>query len=115
MAFLRLDEREVPAFTVVNHSSQQGKAEVTRYPKAGTVNPKVSVGVVDVSRMKVQWIDLKEFGAPEQILVVRLSWTPTGDQLILEIQDRIQTWLQLAAFDVDRGKLTRLIREQSDV
>ena len=49
VAFLQLDERPVPEYTVVDHIPYRPSLEVTDYPKAGDPNPAVKLGVASVS------------------------------------------------------------------
>ena len=46
LAFLQLDERPVPEYTVIDHIPYRPALEVTDYPKAGDPNPRVRLGVV---------------------------------------------------------------------
>ena len=48
LAFLQLDERPVPEFTVVDHIPRRLAVETWDYPKAGDPNPSVRLGVVGV-------------------------------------------------------------------
>ena len=45
LAFLQLDERPVPEYTVVDDFSYRPNVEVTDYPKAGDPNPLVRLGI----------------------------------------------------------------------
>jgi len=121
VAFLRLDETAVHEFTVVDHIEEGNfrvKPEVTKYPKAGDPNPTVQLGVVTVdsvdsvdSKGGVRWIDLGVDPA-EEPLVVRVEWTPDA-RLSFQVQDRIQTWLDLVLADPHTGATQRILRETS--
>ena len=117
-AFLSLDEAPVRAFTVIDHvptgfldKERSVKSEVTNYPKAGDPNPRASLSVAHCGEQKVVRCDLSRF--PEDLLVVRVEWTPDGETLLATIQDRIQTWAELCAIDPDTGEVTTWIREES--
>ncbi len=116
IAFLRLDEKAVFDFTVVDNIEEGNfrvKAETTRYPKVGDPNPVVTLGVVDATApTSVRWIDLSQHVAAEPI-VVRVDWAPSGELLFM-VQDRIQTWLELCAADPSTGKVRTLLRETSN-
>ncbi len=119
LAFLSLDETEVPTFTVIDHVPVKPRenrgvvVEDTRYPKAGDPNPTARVGLArpEGSGGAVTWIDLSAL--PEDLLVVRVGWTPNGGRLLLTIQDRIQTWAKLLAVDPATGALETWITEES--
>ncbi len=118
VAFLRLDESPVRAFTVVDHvpkgaldTERAVIAETTNYPKAGDPNPIVTVGIADPLTRSVQWVDLGGF--PKDLLVMRVDWTPSGDELLVTVQDRIQQWAELRRCDPATGATTRVVREES--
>jgi len=49
VAFLQLDERGVPDYTVVDDVPHQPTFEVTRYPRAGDPNPRVKLGIAGLT------------------------------------------------------------------
>jgi dipeptidyl-peptidase-4 len=93
LAFLRLDETPVPEYTVVDHIPYRPGLEVTDYPKAGDPNPTVKLGVVKVGG-GLDWVDLAKYGATE-LLIVNVDWTPDSQQVVYQVQNREQTWLDL--------------------
>jgi dipeptidyl-peptidase-4 len=108
IAFLQLDERPVPEYTVVDHIPYRPALEVTDYPKAGDPNPTVKVGVANVSSGSLTWVDLTAYS---DFLVVDVDWTPDGKQVVHQVQDREQTWLDLNLADPDSGRVRKLLRE----
>ncbi len=111
IAFLALDEREVPEYTIADTRETHPKLEVWRYPKAGDPNPKARLGVVDLASGASRFFDLSEY--PADLLIVRVGWSPDSREVIAQLQDRVQTWLELVAGDPASGKLRRLYRDQS--
>jgi dipeptidyl-peptidase-4 len=93
LAFLRLDETPVPEYTVVDHIPYRPELEVTDYPKAGDPNPTVRLGVAKVGG-GLDWVDLATYGATE-LLIVNVDWTPDSKQVVYQVQNREQTWLDL--------------------
>ncbi|MCA8960066.1 MAG: S9 family peptidase [Planctomycetes bacterium] len=112
LAFLRLDESGVPSFSIVDHRPTSGRVEVTSYPKAGAKNPSVAVGVAGIDGT-ARWVDLSKYG-DEPIIVARVGWDPTGSRLVLQVQNRIQTWLDLVFVDPETGDATTVLRETSN-
>jgi dipeptidyl-peptidase-4 len=110
VAFLQLDERPVPAYTVVDHIPYRPALEVTDYPKAGDPNPKVRLGISRADGGKPAWTDLQEYGNAE-ILVVNVDWTPDSRHVVHQVQNREQTWLDLRLADAEDGKARRVLRE----
>ena len=112
IAFLELDETPLTPFVVMDHLPVLGKSEVTNYPKAGDSNPLVRVGVTSAAEpAKVQWIDLSAY-QDEEIVVSAVTWSQDGSQLMLQIQNREQTWLDLVATDA-QGKNGRVLFRDS--
>jgi dipeptidyl-peptidase-4 len=110
LAFLQLDENPVPEYTVVDHIPYRPALEVTDYPKAGDPNPLAKIGITRVDGGGASWVDLSEYSATE-FLVVNVGWTPDSQQIVHQIQNREQTWLDLRLADASNGHARRLLRE----
>lgn len=96
IAYLQLDERPVKRFTVVDHIPLMQALEVTPYPKAGQPNPKAKLFTVAVSGGAPHEINTDAYSAAD-FLIVRAGWTPDGQRVLYQIQNRDQTWLDLDA------------------
>jgi dipeptidyl-peptidase-4 len=110
LAFLQLDERPVPEYTIVDDITYRPKVEVTDYPKAGDPNPKVRLGIVEASGGTPSWTQLDAYASID-LLIVDVDWTPDARQVAFQVQDREQTWLDLNLGDVASGRVVRVIRE----
>jgi dipeptidyl-peptidase 4 len=75
IAYLQLDEAPVKEFTVIDHIPNQQDVEIYNYPKAGTPNPKVRLGVVQTSGGATKWIDIAKYNN-EQPIIARVGWKP---------------------------------------
>ena len=114
LAYLRLDESPVKPFMVVDHVPDRSleneravKPEPMNYPKAGDPNPIVSVGVADVATGETVWLQMPTGGGyDDEILVVYVDWDPRGDRVVFQVQNRIQTWLDLCYGDPKTGTVT---------
>jgi len=113
LAYLRLDESEVHDFTVVDHIPPRLDVEVTRYPKAGDPNPVASLWAVPAEGGDRVQFDLSAYEG-EEFLIVDVDWAPDGSAVVFQVQDRIQTWLDLLVGDPATGQVERLFRETSD-
>ncbi len=113
VAYLELDESALIPFTVMDHLPVRGKSEFTNYPKAGDPIPTVKVGVADsVGLEETTWIDLSRYD-DQEILVSRVSWSADGKQILIQVQNRVQTWLDLIAVDADGQNARLLFRDQT--
>lgn len=109
IAFLQLDERPVPEYTVVDHIPYRPRLEVTDYPKAGDPNPLVKLGLVTVADARLRWTDLGGYSTGD-FLIVDVDWAPTGSTVAFQVQNREQTWLDLLLADAG-GRVRRVLRE----
>ena len=112
IGFLKLDESGVEQFTITDHIPVRGEDEHLSYPKAGDPNPKVSVGMAKTdSQDEITWVDLSDYDS--EILVSNVSWRPDSSQLILQVQNRQQTYLDLVAVDSMGTKLNKLFQDKT--
>ncbi|MCG8460642.1 MAG: S9 family peptidase, partial [Holophagales bacterium] len=111
IAFFQIDEAPVDVMTYVDPRPSATKVIHQRYPKAGTVNPRVRAGVVDLESRDITWIDLGTY--PYEYLV-RLVWLPSSDGLIVQTLDRAQENLDLFLADAATGRVRHLFRETDE-
>jgi dipeptidyl-peptidase-4 len=112
LAYLRLDEKTVPEFTVVDHIPYDQGLEVTPYPKSGDPNPVVQLGIVNAAGGATRWVDTYKY-QPSDLLIVRVSWTPDGSKVVYQAQNREQTFLDLNFAGSEDGKSNTVLRETS--
>jgi dipeptidyl-peptidase-4 len=110
LAFLQLDERPVPEYTVIDHIPYRPSLEVTDYPKAGDPNPLAKLGIASVASGAPVWVDVS-VSAADEYLIVDVDWTPDSQRVVYQVQDREQTWLDLNLADVNTGRSRKLLRE----
>jgi dipeptidyl-peptidase-4 len=112
LAFLQVDDRPVPEFTVVDHIPERLTVEVWDYPKAGDPNPVVKLGVLPVVGGTVQWVNLSKYSAIE-FLIVSVSWTPDSSRVVYHVQDREQTWLDVNIVTTNGTSPNTMLREST--
>ena len=83
-------------------------AEPARYPKAGTPNPDVRLGVVGVSGGATRWMDL---GDTRDALLARVGWLPDSRGVWVERLNRVQNRLDLLVADPATGAPRTLVHE----
>ncbi len=113
IAYLRLDDRAVPTFPVLDHIPYRPEVEHWEYPKAGDANPVVRLGIVPAAGGPTTWADLAGY-RPSDPLVVDVDWTPDGSRVAFQVQDREQTWLDLLLADPDGGSVEKVLRETTE-
>ena len=113
IAFLQLDERPVPEYTVVDNIPYRPTVEVTDYPKPGDPNPLVKLAVARFSGGAPLWVDLGAY-ADSEFLIVDVDWVPDATSVVYQVQDREQTWLDLNLAEASSGRSRRLFRETTE-
>ena len=113
IAYLQLDDRAVPTFTVLDHIPYHPEVEHWEYPKAGDTNPVVRLGIVRAAGGATTWADLSGY-RPSDPLVVNVDWTPDSSHVVFQVQDREQTWLDLALADPEGGSVEKVLRETTE-
>jgi dipeptidyl-peptidase-4 len=111
LAFLQLDEGEVPRYPLVDGVAERPEVEWQRYPRPGDPLPGVKLGVVPAVGGGPRWVDLSAYAGP--VLLVRVAWTPDSNEVYFQLQNRQQTWLDLLAAPRAAGKARKLLREMT--
>jgi dipeptidyl-peptidase-4 len=112
IAFLRLDERDVPRYMLVDDRDARPVVESVPYPKAGDPNPAVRLGIARAAGGRPAFVSLDRYAAAP-ILLVDVAWTPDSRRVLFQVQDREQTWLDLDAAEAGNAPPARLLRETS--
>jgi dipeptidyl-peptidase-4 len=106
LAYLSLDDAQVPVFTLADDRTQPQKLLQARYPKAGDPNPVARLGVVDLMG-RTTW--MTDPHPKPETLITRVAWDPLGRPVAI-ITDRVQSWLELHRFEGSAATL--LVKEQ---
>ena len=112
LSYLRIDEEGVPTFTVVDHIPYNLEYDRIKYPKAGNTNPRAQLHVGRARDGKTRPIDLSRYKPEDEILIVRVAWSPDGEELVFQVQNREQTWLDLNFANPTTGKMRTVIHEE---
>ncbi len=109
IAYLQLDTSRELIHPHVDLLELFARAEPQRYPKAGTPNPEVRLGVIAASGGDTKWMDLGEL---RDRLLGRVYWTPDSSALFALRLNRVQTEAQLLSADVRTGASRTVIEEK---
>jgi len=110
IAYIQLDERPVKRFTVVDHIPYMQTVETTPYPKAGYPNPIARLFTVKSSGAPPQEVSTDRYSGSE-FLIVAVDWTPDSSKVVVQIQNREQTWLDLDTTDASGNNPKTILRE----
>jgi dipeptidyl-peptidase-4 len=112
IAFWSFDTAGVELYTLINDTDATYPT-VRRYPypKAGTKNSAVSIGVVSAAGGAVKWMDLG--GDPRNFYVPRMEWAGSSDALALYRLNRRQNLDELLLADAKSGAVRSIFRDES--
>jgi dipeptidyl-peptidase-4 len=110
IAFWQFDERSVPDFQMTNFDGLHAEQVHIPIPQVGDANPKVKIGVVDVTSGKKVWLNPDETG---DFYIPRIYWTSNPDVLALMTLNRAQNHMKLYFFNVKTGEHHIVLEEQN--
>jgi dipeptidyl-peptidase-4 len=113
IAYLRTDETDVPVFTLNRldiSDDIHGQLEQVPYPKAGDPNPKVKMGIADVTESTTTWV--KTDYSIDQYIAWPF-WTPDSRKLAIQVLNRDQTDLRIILADPESGDFDQIYQETS--
>ncbi len=109
LAFQETDERAVQKLAIADPFHPERVPDRFAYPRAGTANARVRLGVVPAGGGRTVWIGWDAEAFP---YLATVRW-PRRGPLTLLVQNRAQTEERLYAADPKTGR-TRLLLEESD-
>lgn len=106
IAYLQTDDSPVSVSTFVHFRPATQRVVRQRYPKAGQTNPRVRLGVVDISSGKTTWMDADQYE-----YLARFNWLPDSSALAVQTLDRRQSELKLLIADRKSGRSHKVLTE----
>ena len=111
IAFYRFDQSVVPVFPIYSAAGQDGRLNLTRYPKVAEPNPSVRIGMVDLEKSpEIVWADFDS--SPEQYFGTPF-WGDDSRYLYVQREPRLQHRLDLYRVDSRDGSKQCTYSEQS--
>src|SRR5256885_2559774 len=110
IAFWRLDQSPIRPFYLQDFDSLYAQLVPVHYPKSGTPNSEVKIGVVELGTGRTSWIDL---GPDRDIYVAAMDFADSADEVWLTRLNRHQNRLDLLLADARTGA-SRVIMTDRD-
>ncbi|MFT5052161.1 MAG: dipeptidyl-peptidase-4 [Chlamydiales bacterium] len=112
IAYMQSDESAVGTVQFPTFAEPYAEPIIQRYPKAGSANPSVRVGVLEIGSDTPQttWIEL----AQEHEYVARVKWLPDSERLSVQTLTRDQCRLDLVIADASSGRSRAVLTETDD-
>jgi len=121
IAYLQLDQSPIIPFPIVDFLPVQNTVEWQRYPRAGTPNSTVRLGVVGLDERGAPGPErLVSVSTEDHYIAPQLAWTPDSRNVAFQQIDREQTELQLRLLPVPKtpdqplGEARTVLTERSD-
>jgi len=110
IAYWQFDTAGVERFTLVNDTDANYPSALRfPYPKAGTANSAVRIGVVEATGGPTRWMSTP--GDPRNTYLARLQWTGDGRRLLIQQLNRLQNTNDLLSADARTGEVKRVFRD----
>ncbi len=114
IAYLQFDTEGVGEFQLANYlAGRYPEVMHLPYPKVGTTNSAVRIGVTNSSRAQTRWLDDLP-GDPRQSYIPRFAWADSSEELVFQRMNRRQNHSTLWMANVKSKKLVPFFEEKSD-
>ena len=112
IAFWNFDTRGVGEFTIINNTKDLYPT-LTRigYPKAGTINSAVRIGVVNTTSGVLSWVNVP--GDSRDTYIPRMEWAGV-DQIVLQHLNRLQNMNDVLLGDIETGSVTSFYQDKNE-
>lgn len=110
IAFWQLDQSPVPEIEIQQFDSLYFNSIRMRYPKAGSPNSIVKIGVINLSDNKITFMDI---GKETDIYIPRIYFTRSENELAIIRMNRLQNKLELLLANTLDGR-TKVILTETD-
>jgi len=113
IAYWQLDASGVRDFLLINDTDSLYSFTIpVQYPKAGTTNSAVRIGVVGADGGSTRWMAAP--GAPRDIYLARMEWAASSSELVIQHLNRLQNTLTVLLADVKSGRTTPILVDQDE-
>jgi len=113
IAFWQFDASGIETFYLINNTdSLYPKLTPIPYPKVGTTNAAVRIGVISADGGDVVW--MKTPGDPRQNYIAMMEWAGNSNELILQHLNRLQNTLQIMIANASTGDVRSILTEKDD-
>ncbi len=113
IAFWQLNSKGIEDFYMINNTdSLYPKLIPIQYPKVGTTNSACRIGVVNLSTVKINWIEPQ--GDSRQHYIPRMDWAANSKEIIFQRLNRTQNTIWLTMANIHSGKIKVILVEKEE-
>ncbi len=104
IAYWNFDTEGVREFQLINYTDElYPKITSYKYPKVGTVNSAVRIGVVSIKGGATKWLDVP--GDLRNNYIPKMSWIPETNKIVIQRLNRLQNTNQIMLTEISSGFL----------
>ncbi|MFC2132985.1 S9 family peptidase [Bacteroidota bacterium] len=112
IAYWQFDAEGVGIFNMINNTdSLYPKLIPIQYPKVGTTNSAVRVGVVDAAGGETTWFKIP--GDPRNNYIAWMEWADNSDEVLIQQLNRLQNTNKIILGNADNGYI-QIVHVESD-
>lgn len=112
IVFWRFDTSEVGLFTMINNTDKLYPRLIQfQYPKVGTTNSAVSIGIFDLDSGQTKYVGFP--GESRENYPAKLDWIPGTSEFLIQRLNRLQNTNTVYAVDATSGEF-RIVFEDKD-
>jgi dipeptidyl-peptidase-4 len=113
IAFWQFDASGIETFYLINNTdSLYPKLTPIPYPKVGTTNAAVRIGVISADGGEIRW--MKTPGDPRQNYIAMMEWAGNSNELIMQHLNRLQNTLSILMADASTGEVHPVAVEKDE-
>jgi len=113
LSYWQFDTEGVGTFYMMKNTGDVYSQPIPlQYPKAGTTNSSVRVGVVEIESTQTTWVQLDD--DPRQNYVPQMSWADNSDQLIIQYVNRLQNRNRVILADASDGTIHNIFTDTDE-
>lgn len=111
LAYWQFDSTGVQNFTLIDNTSElYPKTTVIPYPKAGTTNSSVRIGVVSATGGATKWMSIP--GDPRDNYLFQMDWAGNSNELVIGQLNRLQNRASIYLANIQTGNANVFFEDQ---
>ena len=112
IAFWRFDQSPIETFYLIDEMTLYPELKAVRYPKAGTDNSRVRLGVVEIASGQTTWIDASTVS--QDGYIARMDFATSPNEIWFQRLNRHQNTMDLMVADVRSGESRTVITDRDN-
>lgn len=106
--FMRFDQTNVPIFSIVSSRGIYGNLEQTHYPITGYPNPKVKLGIAQLTDNSVHWVPIND---ESDYYLSFLQWNSKSNEIYFQWLNRDQNHLKIFRYHLISNVIETVYQE----